>query len=329
MATNENTDYLIDDRNEDSSEQIPIVSSDELEEDLGSSQGYTTETDPDDDAIWQERKKRAISGINHSIKNIDDWMASAKKPETKEQREKRERRERSRRVIAGLSDGISALANMYYTTQYAPDMHDQNASHSKETDNRIERMRTEREKNEQAYINYALKRGDLEAQKADTEAKIDLARLRAANDGRKADAYIDLLGKKSEGQDEDNRKKKADADRAEVIAKNEPTNQKQKQDNEKKKGQVYDSTVKKNKAAASNSYASADEHKAGAQKKRSSIDTGKKSGKKSGGKSGGSDEVTITETYDKNGNLKSTKKVTKNNGKGTGTKSAKSQFSIH
>ena len=293
MATNDNTEYLIDDSEEDGASQTPVVT-----------EGL------DDDAIWQERMNRAVSAIDTSIKNIDDWMAAAKKPETKEQRERRERRERSRRVISGLSDGISALANMYYTTQYAPDMFDRNTSQSKATDERIERMRSEREKNEEAYLRYALKRNDLEAQKADLETKMDLARLKANNDGKKTDAYVDLMGKKSEGQDADNRKKNADADRAEVIAKNEPTNQQQKQDNERKKGQVYDSTVQKNIASA-NSRGSGSR------------------GRKSGVKSGGSDEVTITENYDKNGNLKSSKKVTKHNGKGTGTKSAKSQFSIH
>lgn len=311
MATNYDKDYLIDERDDDNAGNAPIVSPEDPEDDLGPSQGVKAQTDADDEAVWQERKEKAISGINQNIKNIDDWMAAARRPESKAQRERRERRERSRRFISSLSDGISALANIYYTTQYAPDMYDSNASQSKATDERIERMRAAREKNEQAYINYALKRGDLEAQKADVETKIDLARMKAANEGKKADAYVDFMDKKSEGQVEKNRKDKADADRAEVIAKNEPDNQKLKQENEKKKGDVYDSTVNKNNAAAH-------KYRSGGSSKK-------------GGGSKGSDEVTITETYDKNGNLKSTRKVTKNNGKGTGTgrKSVKSQFSIH
>lgn len=121
---------------------------------------------------WQERQMSAqgdksaegdgIIGLDRQIALLRE-AAARHAPESEEERRKRERRERSRRIIGAMSDGLSALGNLYFTSQYAPDMYDPVAgSQLKGADERIERLRAEREANADRYLNYALKIGDLE-----------------------------------------------------------------------------------------------------------------------------------------------------------------------
>lgn len=121
---------------------------------------------------WQERQMGTqgdksvevdgIIGLDRQIALLRE-AAARHAPESEEERKKRERRERSRRIIGAMSDGLSALGNLYFTSQYAPDMYDPvTGSQLKGADERIERLRAEREANADRYLNYALKIGDLE-----------------------------------------------------------------------------------------------------------------------------------------------------------------------
>lgn len=121
---------------------------------------------------WQERQMSTqgdksaegdgIIGLDRQIALLRE-AAARHAPESEEERRKRERRERSRRIIGAMSDGLSALGNLYFTSQYAPDMYDPVAgSQLKGADERIERLRAEREANADRYLHYALKIGDLE-----------------------------------------------------------------------------------------------------------------------------------------------------------------------
>lgn len=300
MATQE------DEINKTQEGEAPSVTLDKLEEDLGPSQGLPVEgsddvedSDDKDKASAEALQKRiesATAGYDSQLTGLDKIISHLKEPRTKEERERQERKERSRRLIAGVSDGLSALSNIFFTDRYAPNMYNHNTSQSKTVDARIERLKAEREKQEQAYLNYALKRGDIENRRAATVREIEqqAERQRLAEEAAKAKAerdslYLQWLQSRNEGQQADNRKKGADADTAEI-----------KRDNQQ---QQFD-----DKHAESQSRINKNNRSGGG---RSS------GGGKSSGKSGGADEVTVTETYDRNGNLKSTKKVTKNNGKGT------------
>lgn len=51
-------------------------------------------------------------------------LLNPNKPETAEERAKREKREKSEAAIAAVGDTISALSNLYFTSQYAPNAYD-------------------------------------------------------------------------------------------------------------------------------------------------------------------------------------------------------------
>lgn len=147
--------------------------------------GVVTTTDPADE------RAQAVAGSDRQIKTIEDWMKSEEnRPETEEQRKKRERREKSAKIISAVSDGLSALGNLFFTTQYAPNMYNhEKGSQINATNDRIERLKAEREKKRDEYLNFALKLGDVENERArtlrDLEAKQEarkLAREKAERD---------------------------------------------------------------------------------------------------------------------------------------------------
>ena len=73
------------------------------------------------------------------------------KPETAEERAKREKREKREAVLAAVGDGISALSNLFFTTQYAPNAYDPTKGMSAKARERWDRLRLEREANRRAY----------------------------------------------------------------------------------------------------------------------------------------------------------------------------------
>ena len=74
------------------------------------------------------------------------------KPETAEERAKREKRERGQAVLAAIGDGISALSNLYFTSQYSPHGFDLTRGQTATTKERWERLRREREANSRQYF---------------------------------------------------------------------------------------------------------------------------------------------------------------------------------
>lgn len=111
----------------------------------------------------QERQAKNKRQIDDAVMGYDaqismlDAEAVRLKPETDEQRRKRERREKSKRIIAAVGDGLSALGNLYFTSQYAPNMY--NGGLQRATDARIERAKKEREDNNERYLQFSLRSG--------------------------------------------------------------------------------------------------------------------------------------------------------------------------
>ncbi len=81
----------------------------------------------------------------------------AMKIENDEQRKLRERKERSQGIVSGISDLGRAVANMYFTTQGAPNDYDEKQSLSAKHQAKLEKQRKEREANNDKYINYLMK----------------------------------------------------------------------------------------------------------------------------------------------------------------------------
>lgn len=89
---------------------------------------------------------------------------------------KRERREKSKKIIAAVSDGIGALSNLYFTSQYAPNMYNhEKSSMANAVDARIEKLKAEREKARDAHLKYALAMGDAENERAKTVRELEAA----------------------------------------------------------------------------------------------------------------------------------------------------------
>lgn len=158
----------------------------------------STDTEHQTPALSPEQQQRvdATAGTDRQIKTIQDWMDSEEnRPETPEQRKKRERREKSKRIIAAVSDGISALSNLFFTTQYAPNMYNhEKGSMTTAVGKRLDQLKAERERKRDQYLNFSLKLGDLENQRAATlrelEAQQERQKLAREKAQREAEAHV-------------------------------------------------------------------------------------------------------------------------------------------
>lgn len=224
----------------------------------------STDTEHQTPALSPEQQQRvdATAGTDRQIKTIQDWMDSEEnRPETPEQRKKRERREKSKRIIAAVSDGISALSNLFFTTQYAPNMYNhEKGSMTTAVGKRLEQLKDERERKRDQYLNFSLKLGDLENQRAATLRELEAQQERQKLAREKAQREAEAHGWLAALQPDKQREQKGKADRAEqeaIVAQAEaeaaPEMQRAKLATERARRGSYD-------ASAANSRASAAAH---------------------------------------------------------------------
>lgn len=164
--------------------------------------------------------KADLIGYDNQINILKKAQADyAKANETEEDRKKREKRERSKRVIAAVGDGIRALSNLYFTSQYAPNMYNSDDTQLAKTDARQEKLKAEREANRDRYLNYSLRIGNLENDRARTvrEMEAQAERIRLARE--KADREQKEHQWLADIQPDKKREQTAKADAAESIAK--------------------------------------------------------------------------------------------------------------
>ena len=124
-------------------------------------------------AVTDAMRAEATAGSYAEIKTLEDYLKSVKAPETEADRKKRERRERARRVISAVGDGLSAIGNLIFTTQYAPNMYNPQNSAAEKTLGSIERARKEREANLDAYMRYSLALGKAKGERAKTLRELE------------------------------------------------------------------------------------------------------------------------------------------------------------
>lgn len=225
-------------------------------------------------------------------------MEPYKEP-TKEELEKERKKEKRERLFAAIGDGISALSNLFFTTQYAPNMYDPNKeTNSERVENYWTNLRKEREANRRRYVDGYIKAkqaDDLHAiqqqnadvaaewKKADTERKNAIAKAqgevlaaRAAKDQSAADLAAKKLEYLMAGWPEEQAKKQAEID-------------------------LLKAKKKQADAQTNNANAAADEHR---RRGTSSWVSSSKSGGRSGGKSGVSKSGGEYIAYDKDGNVR-------------------------
>jgi hypothetical protein len=224
----------------------------------------STDTEHQTPALSPEQQQRvdATAGTDRQIKTIQDWMDSEEnRPETPEQRKKRERREKSKRIIAAVSDGISALSNLFFTTQYAPNMYNhEKGSMTTAVGKRLDQLKAERENKRDQYLNFSLKLGDLENQRAATlrelEAQQERQKLAREKAQREAEAHGWLAALQPDKQREQAgkaNKAEQEAITAQAEAEAAPEMQRAKLATERARRGSYD-------ASAANSRASAAAH---------------------------------------------------------------------
>lgn len=180
---------------------------------------YTEHVTP---ALSPEQQQRvdATAGIDRQIRTVKDFLdATEHRPETEEQRKKRERKEKSKRIIAAVSDGISALSNLFFTTQYAPNMYNhEKGSMSTAVGRHLDAQKAEREKKHDQYINYSLKLGDLENQRAATLRELEAQQERQKLAREKAEREAEAHGWAAALQPDKQREQAGKANKAEQEA---------------------------------------------------------------------------------------------------------------
>lgn len=214
------------------------------------------------------------AGSDRKIRTLQDMIDRLDAPETKEERRDRERRERSKRIVGAIGDGLRAMSNLYFTSQYAPDMYNHEKTSQLGAQNAaIERARKEREADADKYLRFAIALGDAENERAKTarEAEAERERMRLAGEeaARKAEAHA-WLAALQPGKE---REQAAKADRAwheartaKAEADGAPEMQRAKLETEKSRKGSYDASAGASKASAARSYASAAASRAAAER---------------------------------------------------------------
>lgn len=100
--------------------------------------------------------------------------------ETDEQRKKRERNEKWEGIISGIGDAVSAVSNLYFTSQYAPNMYDHRSSLSDKAKARWDKAKAERDARLNQHLNYAIKLGQLKDADRNWRRQLEQDKINAA-----------------------------------------------------------------------------------------------------------------------------------------------------
>lgn len=209
----------------------------------------------------------AVMGYDQQIAALQE-EANKTKPETEEERKKRERREKSKKIIAAVGDGLMALSNLYFTTRGAPNMYDHKTmSQQTPLQAQLDKLKAEREANADKYLQYSLKIGDLQNDRAKTlremEAEQERRKLAREKAQREQEAHGWLAALQPDKQREQAgkaTKAEQEAVTAKAEADNAPDLYKAKVDTEKARGEAQRASAASSRAAATDHYASARAH---------------------------------------------------------------------
>ncbi|MCI7251253.1 MAG: hypothetical protein MR548_09335 [Prevotella sp.] len=206
-------------------------------------------------------------GYDQQIAALQE-AANRVKPETEEERKKRERREKSAKIVSAVSDGLQALSNLFFTTRGAPNMYDhKEASQLTPLQEQLEKLKAERQANADKYLQYSLKIGDAQNERAKTLREMEAQQERAKLAREKAQREQEEHGWLAALQPDKQREQAGKATKAEqeaVTAKaeadNAPDLYKAKVDTEKARGEAQRASAASSRAAATDHYASARAH---------------------------------------------------------------------
>ncbi len=103
-------------------------------------------------SAFEEAGTGAQSGSEYSA--VNEFLSQFG-GESDKDRKKRERREAAQQIAYGLGDTARALGNLYFTTQYSPSQDIDKTSMSEANQQRLDRLRKEREQNRNRMTQYA------------------------------------------------------------------------------------------------------------------------------------------------------------------------------
>ena len=209
----------------------------------------------------------AVMGYDQQIAALQE-AANKTKPETEEERKKRERREKSKKIIAAVGDGLMALSNLYFTTRGAPNMYDHKTmSQQTPLQAQLNKLKAEREANADKYLQYSLKIGDLQNDRAKTLREMEaeqerrkLAREKAQREQEEHGWLAALQPDKQREQAGKASKAEQEAVTAKAEADNAPDLYKAKVDTEKARGEAQRASATASRASARDHDASARAH---------------------------------------------------------------------
>lgn len=209
----------------------------------------------------------AVMGYDQQIAALQE-AANKTKPETEEERKKRERKEKSKKIIAAVGDGLMALSNLYFTTRGAPNMYDHKTmSQQTPLQAQLDKLKAEREANADKYLQYSLKIGDLQNDRAKTlremEAEQERRKLAREKAQREQEAHGWLAALQTDKQREQAgkaTKAEQEAVTAKAEADNAPDLYKAKVDTEKARGEAQRASATASRASARDHDASARAH---------------------------------------------------------------------
>lgn len=176
------------------------------------------------------------------------------KPPTQEELEKERKKQRREQIFAAIGDGISALSNLFFTTQYAPNMYRPVETQSEKTKKRWDKLTADRNANMTAYINGLMRARQADDAYDDNERQwarqLGLDKIKQQRD-KAADARAEAKEKRDAEMHDLNKQlrnnqitqSEYEAKKAEVEARYAP--------------QLEQSKINRNKAAAGASNASA------------------------------------------------------------------------
>ena len=242
-------------------------------------------------ALQGPGKLKGVEGIDTSPKDLKGWLREVEEykrrmgMETAEQREKREKKEKAERIIAAIGDGISALSQIHAASNGAVVNQGTGSTLAEGVAKRHERLRRERDTNENRLLGYLRERRNSEL--AERKARREEQRAeQAAKHQAAQERYWDEQAKRWANADELEKQKQAERERE--------FNEKQAAAKEKadKDRQSRERTADKNRAAANARAAKAEagrnarHAKSEANKDKRAANSGNKN-KPAGGNTGG------------------------------------------
>lgn len=186
-------------------------------------------------SAFEEAGTGAQSGSEYSA--VNEFLSQFG-GESDKDRKKRERREAAQQIAYGLGDTARALGNLYFTTQYSPSQDIDKTSMSEANQQRLDRLRKEREQNRDRMTQYAFNIAKLKGDddyRAWKKGQDELAEQRrvAADEYKKEHDEKALAYKKEKDEEERKLKEEERKRKAEETKRNQELREKQLKEQER------------------------------------------------------------------------------------------------